>query len=192
MIKENIPLEPEEIIRPILGYEGLYSITSHGRVWKHARYRKFRNTQRLKMGEFLKQGTNKYGFLYVTLRLNSKVTQEDENGISSKLLGKQMKWLIYILLEMQFFTTNRLDLYKNKSYKNNNKLGILLKILKKCEEGHCTIEEDQEKNWHADIEVNKEVIHIGSYRTDLDAARAYNDYIREHKLNNPLNENIGE
>lgn len=40
MIQENIPLQPNEEIKSIQGYEGLYSITSFGRVWSHRRIRK--------------------------------------------------------------------------------------------------------------------------------------------------------
>ncbi len=37
-LQENIPLQETEEINPIRGYEGLYSITSFGRVWSHLRY----------------------------------------------------------------------------------------------------------------------------------------------------------
>lgn len=41
-MKENILLQPNEEIVPIPEYEGLYSITSFGRVWSHSKQQGFR------------------------------------------------------------------------------------------------------------------------------------------------------
>ena len=52
---ENIPLQLDEEIKPIQGYEGLYSITSFGRVWSHEReYINSRGIKRKCGGIFLK------------------------------------------------------------------------------------------------------------------------------------------
>jgi group I intron endonuclease len=41
--------------------------------------------------------------------------------------------------------------------------------------------------YRALITVNKKLIHIGYYETESEAGQAYNDYVIEHKLPNPLN-----
>lgn len=37
------------------------------------------------------------------------------------------------------------------------------------------------------IKVNKKATHIGSYKTEIEAAKAFNNYVVEHKLNRKLN-----
>ena len=41
--------------------------------------------------------------------------------------------------------------------------------------------------FRANIKVNKKIISIGSYKTEIEAAKAFNDYIIEHKLDRKLN-----
>jgi len=51
-------LQKREIIKKIKGYEGIYSITSLGRVWSHRRK------------IWLKQYNNGHGYLFVTFSVN--------------------------------------------------------------------------------------------------------------------------
>lgn len=37
MTQENIPLQLNEEIKPIQGYEGLYSVTNFGKIWSHGK-----------------------------------------------------------------------------------------------------------------------------------------------------------
>ena len=41
--------------------------------------------------------------------------------------------------------------------------------------------------FRANIKVNKKTISIGSHKTEIEAAKAFNDYIIEHKLDRKLN-----
>lgn len=52
MTQENIPLQSGEEIKSIEGYEGLYSITSYGRVWSHSKIRKFGKIRECLKGGF--------------------------------------------------------------------------------------------------------------------------------------------
>jgi hypothetical protein len=44
------------------------------------------------------------------------------------------------------------------------------------------------KPWRVDLRIDKKRKTIGSYRTELEAAQAYNNYVLKHNLNRPLNE----
>ena len=59
MDRENILLQPGEEIKFITGYEGLYSITSFGRVWSHEKVRRCGKSIRLHGNKFLKVRLNK-------------------------------------------------------------------------------------------------------------------------------------
>ena len=43
------------------------------------------------------------------------------------------------------------------------------------------------KYWRAMVHVNGKQVHIGNYKTEFEAAEAYNQYVIEHRLSNPIN-----
>ena len=59
----------EEIWRPVVGYEGLYEVSSYGRVRSLDRYDR---KNRFRKGHIIKQ-TNRKGYLTIDLCLNGKV-----------------------------------------------------------------------------------------------------------------------
>ena len=61
----------EEIWRPIEGYEGLYEVSSYGRVRSLDRYVKSKS-YRLHKGKVLSPGKEKVGYLFVNLAYNGK------------------------------------------------------------------------------------------------------------------------
>ena len=60
----------EEIWRPVVGYEGLYEVSSYGRVRSLDRYI---NNNSFRKGKILKFSTNRRGYLKAHLSLNNKV-----------------------------------------------------------------------------------------------------------------------
>lgn len=94
MTQEQIPLQQNEEITPIQGYEDLYSITSFGRIWSYKRF-------------------------------------------------------------------------INKHY-----YGVTL---------------DGNKYWKSIIRLNSKKKHIGCFKTEIEAAKAYNKFVVENNLNKPLN-----
>jgi len=65
---ENALLQQMEKIVPIIGYEGLYSITSHGRVWSHLRLER----NRWYGNYFLKSRINRDGYSILNISKKSK------------------------------------------------------------------------------------------------------------------------
>ena len=61
----------EEIWRPIVGYEGLYEVSSYGRVRSLDRYVKGKS-YRLHKGKVLSPGKNSRGYLSIVLSYNGK------------------------------------------------------------------------------------------------------------------------
>lgn len=61
----------EEIWKPIKGYEGLYEISSLGRVKSLERYVVFKGVKHLRKERVLKSGKNQYGYLYVVICNNN-------------------------------------------------------------------------------------------------------------------------
>ena len=63
----------EEIWRPVVGYEGLYEVSSYGRVRSMDRYVKCDYERyRLHKGKVLSPGKDKDGYLFVVLSCNGK------------------------------------------------------------------------------------------------------------------------
>lgn len=63
----------EEIWRPVVGYEGLYEVSSYGRVRSVDRYVKAcYEKYRLHKGKILSPGKDKDGYLFVVLSCNGK------------------------------------------------------------------------------------------------------------------------
>ena len=63
----------EEIWRPVVGYEGLYEVSSYGRVRSLDRYVKCDyESYRLHKGKVLSPAKDRYGYLYVVLSCNGK------------------------------------------------------------------------------------------------------------------------
>ncbi len=192
MNKDGVALLPREEILPIIGYEGLYSITSFGRVWSHLRYRKYKNIQRKCGGKFLKSGLNKDGYLHVILYKNNK----------------QKTHTIHRLVAIAFIPNP--DNLPEVNHKDGVKINCRKDNLEWCtkeENEYHAMEnglkpkessiyygvfyykdlEHRKKPWVARTTVNKKRIHIGCYKTEIEAARAYNDFVTLHNLNRPLN-----
>lgn len=189
-MKENIPLQPGEEIRPIQGYEGLYSITSFGRVWSHERLDRL---GRLIFGKFLIAKSYSADYLSVSLYKNNKLKTHR----------------IHILVAIHFVSNlqnlpevNHKDTNKRNNFKSNlewcNKQYNMSHALSNGRYIHKISSKfygisfnpsmkKLNKPWRARITCNKKEILIGLFNTEIEAAQAYNKYVVEHNLNRPLN-----
>lgn len=200
-MRESIPLQLNEEIRVIEGYEDLYSITSFGRVWSHKRYRRTRWFG----GYFLKLGLNKDGYLFLNLYNNRR----------RKRIGSHILTITHFvpnpnnLPEVNHKDGNKLNNFagtKENNYEDGNlewcthdenvKHAMENRLLKHketskfydvCFKGDVK----RTKPWRVYITVNKRQKCIGSYKTEIEAAKTYNNYVIKHNLNRSLN-NIGE
>lgn len=181
-------LQLNEKIVSISGYNGLYSITSYGRIWSHIRFKGNRWCGNL----FLKLKTDKCGYLNITLHKDNK----------------QKSFKIHRLVA-EYFILNPLDL-PEVNHKDTNKYNCREDNLEWCthEENinHAIINKlyyhrqnsafhgiyfetkgKTEKKWRAQVYFNGKKNHIGRYLTEFEAAKGYNKFIINNRLNRPLN-----
>lgn len=182
-------LQQGEIIKPILNYEKLYSITSFGRVWTHVKCNRYNH--RFYGGHFMKLSEDKDGYLRINL---------------SKC-GKKKKFYVHVIVA-QTFISNPHNLtqinHKDCNKKNNNKDNLEwttcqdnhnhatingLRKFKKYSEfyGVSFVNRQQNKKWCAQLTIDKKHKHIGYYENEIDAAVAVNKFIIDNCMNRPLN-----
>lgn len=186
-MKENILLQLNEEIKPIQGYEDLYSITSNNRVWSHAKQKGCV----WKDGNFRELRINVDGYLTVTLHKNKKRI--------TKFVHK---------LKAQAFIPNPQN-FPEVNHKDGNKLNLNLDNLEWCTKEQNMVHAIVNKLRNRD-KISKyygvtyciygrskqpwivQIIHNGRrffkrFYTEIEAAQAYNNYVIEHNLNRPLN-----
>jgi len=170
-------LHENEEIRPIIGYERRYSITSFGRVYSHMR------------NIFLCPQLN-FEYLKVGLYKN----------------GKKRHMLIHRLVAIGFIPNpnnlpevNHIDTNKSNNYKNNLEWCTHLENSKHASINGLygqkrvsryfgvTSENSKYKKWRAQITINGKSKYLGACFTELEAARKYNDFIIDNNMVQPLN-----
>lgn len=193
MTQEQTPLHQNEEIVPIQGYEGLYSITSFGRVWSHERLIKFGRGYRYCGNKFLISNSDSNDYPIIQLCRNRK----------------RVSKLIHILVAQAFIPNlnnlpevNHKDGDKQNCGKDNLEWCTkqenmnhaltkgLLRFKKSSKYYGVSIWNDiRHKNtpWRAFTHVNKKQELIGCFKTEVEAAKTYNNYVIEHNLNKPLN-----
>lgn len=188
-IKESISLQLNEEIKFIQGYEGLYSITSFGRVWSHKRQRRFGCAYRMCGGIFLGPIQNKKGYLCVFLG-------KGKNYRIHRLVATHFIPNPQNLLEVKHKDTNKLNNHVNNlewctNQENSNHASINnLRTHKKTSKYYGVSFSQSswgENKWIIRTTVNKKQKHIGQFKDEIEAAKAYNDYVIENNLNKPLN-----
>jgi hypothetical protein len=197
MTKENIPLQPGEEIKPIIGYEGLYSITSFGRVWSHEKVRKFGRQQRIRKAKFLKPSLNKKtSYLYVNLYIEGKLKTFNLHRFVAIVFISNPLNDLQVNHKDGIKTNNRIDNLEwctdQQNHNHASKTGLKYKFTSiyygvYFNKGLA----HKKKPWCAQITMNKKQIHIGFFKTEIEAARAYNEFVIKHGLNRPLN-NLGD
>lgn len=66
------------------------------------------------------------------------------------------------------------------------KTKVSSKIIRECQSKYNGVYR-QDKKWRSCITINKKQIRIGVYNTEIEAARAFNEYILKNNLNRKLN-----
>lgn len=185
---ENISLQSNEEIKPIKGYEGLYSITSFGRMWSHAKKRGFIRQK----GKFLRYNTDKDGYVYYTL---SK--ERNLKSYKSHILVA----IHYIpnpqnLPEVNHKDGNKFNCRKDNlewcTDRKNKNHALINNLYNKKSSKYYGVSfnkgiSHKSKPWGVSLGCAEKLIYIGYFKTEIEAAQAYNDYVVKYKLNRPLN-----
>lgn len=124
-------------------------------------------------------------------RFGTKLSSETRNKISKSLTGnkpseetREKQSLAHIgknIGEKNYFYG------KNHSATNNGNFGRKGKNSSSKYYGVYINKQKGYVYWISHMSVNGKMIHIGTYKTEVEAAKAYDNYVNENNLPNPLN-----
>jgi len=170
-------VESNEVFKTIPGYEGIYEISSLGRVRSLPRLVKCKNEKfRLTIDKILRQRINKKGYFSILL---------NKNNISKMYLTHQLVGISFlnhtlenskIVINHKNFirSDNRLENLETISQRENANKKHLKSISK-----YVGVHLDKKSNkWHSKILIDKNRVYLGSFDNEIDAHLAY-----ENKLN---------
>ena len=168
-----------EVWRDIKGYEGLYQVSNLGRVKSLSRkVKREANSFTMTKNRILKAGNNGSGYLFVRLCVNKKIKN----------------YYVHQLVAMAFLghepCGHKLVVDHVDNDKTNNKLDNLQlissrdNVVKDTIRGASkyvgvSINNSRGKKWVSRIIFNGVSEHLGCYDNELDAAKAYQDRLKE-------------
>jgi CDP-glycerol glycerophosphotransferase (TagB/SpsB family) len=181
--KENLLLEEDqEIWKDILGYEGIYQISSLGRV-KSLRRETYNGKGYFNINEkFLKQRTTTKGYYSYSLTKNNKT----------------IDFLSHRLIAVAFIDnpSNKRTVNHKDSVRNNNSISNL--EWASYRENHChrvskmaksskyvgVCFHKATKKWESNICVSGKSIHLGIHKTEEEAYQVRCDYEKNNNIEN--------
>lgn len=173
---------PGEEWRDVVGYEGLYMVSSLGRVKSLGRkYINSLGRNRSVKEKILKQTINARGYLKLNFSiLNKNKTKETHKVIAESFLNHVPCGFKEVVdhinndkldnrVENLQLTTNRYNSSKDKKGGTSKYIGV------------SWINRD--KKWMASIRINGGQKNLGYYKCELEAAKAYQEALAEHLKN---------
>lgn len=190
----------EEIWKPVVGYEGLYEVSSYGRVRSLDRYVRYKsNGYRLHRGRILTGSINRDGYIMCHIRTN----EVSKYYLVHRLVAEAFIPNPYNLPEVNHLdevkTNNRVENLEWCDVKYNNTYGTRKERVRNTmlERGHWTglSREEYQKKWYQE---NKEKI-IKYNKENKEKKRDYNkkynqenrDKIRDYKKQYYLKKKAG-
>jgi len=192
MNKENIQLYSGEKIKPIKNYEGLYSITSYGRVWSHEKIRRFGKNYRIYRSRFLKFSIDKGGYELVSLRnLEKRKTFKIHRLVAQHFILNlnDLPEVNHKDCNKQNNHTDNLE-WSTTQHNHNHALVNGLKKYKKSSKYYGVSHSPglhRKKAWMIRTTINNKRKTIGLAYTEIEAAIIYNNFVIKHNLDRPLN-----
>jgi hypothetical protein len=139
----------------------------------------FGNVVNMKTGRILKNSIYAVGYYYVNL-YNNKVVK---SHLVHRLVGLTFIPNLENKTCLDHIDRNKLNNNENNlrwcSFKENSRNSTKRINTTSKYKGVCFRNREV---WIAQIKTNKKQIHLGSYKTEDEAGRSYNNYIIEHKL----------
>lgn len=192
-LQENMFLQSNEVIKSIQEYEGLYSITSFGRVWSHERKVIYKNGNfRMCGNNFLKPGFKNKGYLHVTLfKGGNKRTKDIHRLVAQQFIPNPLN-----LPEVNHKDTNKQNNHKDnlewctEQENSNHKVKINNSNKRKSKYyGVCFCLSITGRNkWVSYVTVGGKQKNIAYSSSEIEAANKYNKYVIIYCLNRPLND----
>ena len=169
----------EEIWKPVKGYEGLYEISSLGRVKSLSRSVLKKNNRIINLKEkILKPSINSRGYYCLILRKNfTPKSHTVHQLVASSFLNHIPNGYKNVVNHINF---NRVDnrlinLEVITSRENTNK-----KHLKSSSKHTGVYYRKKDRKWQSQININGEVIYLGLYSEELKAKKAYEKALNQH------------
>lgn len=169
----------KEIWKDIVGYEGLYQVSSLGNVRSLDRY--VRNTlksERLVKGQLLRPAVSTSGYLQVGLHKEGVSKHNQLHQLVAKAFLEHVpnrnKTCIDHINGNKF--DNRLENLQEISVRENSskdKMGFTSDYI-----GVCWFK--RKKKWKAGIKINGKSIHLGYFHVELEASEAYQKRLTEY------------
>ena len=164
-----------EIWKDVVGYEGVYQVSNLGNVKSLPRLVKRKHLVLLKE-KILKPGTSSGGYFIVILRkeMNSKVKKIHQLVAITFLNHKVDKHKIVV------------DHINNNPQDNRVENLQLITARENCSKDRINTSSkytgvtwDKSKNkWTSQIQINKKQLHLGRYKTELEAHQAYQNKLK--------------
>lgn len=176
-----------ERLRPVVGYEALYLITDHGRVWALERHD---SRGRLIKGKRLALSLHEFGYLIASLNKGKAQAKRRVHVLVAQAFLENPR----DLPEVHHKDHNRVNnLYSNLEWVTrlaNLQYAQLANRTPKSSSYYGVYWHEGKQHWRAVLNHQGRTHHLGSYKQELEAARAYNLYIQTHGLPNLLNSGI--
>ena len=172
--------QSKEIWKDIVGFEGLYQVSNMGRVRGLDRYKDNYSKKQFVEGVVLRTYLNIKGYEIVKINKNSKTYQKSVHRlVIEHFLGKKN------------FECNHINKIKNDNrlcnleYSDPRENATHRDLTRNTSSKYIGVCWAKRKNkWISYITVNSKRVHLGYYKDEKEAAKAYIDYIDQHNIKN--------
>lgn len=174
----------EEIWKDVIGYEGLYRVSSFGRMKSIERADRLK---RIVPGIILKQSPNTFGYMRLSLYKNGvkkyiTVHQIVAKSFLSHTPNKKVLVVNHIDFNRQNNNIDNLEIVTNRENTNQ-------KHLKSSSNYTGVSWNKSRKKWISRIEINGESIYLGIFDNEIEACKYYEDALISIRNNNKIKTN---
>lgn len=163
----------KEIWKPVVGYKGLYEVSSYGRVRSLNRIVIDKNGRKMMLkGKILKAGVSSNGYFHLVLcRVGEQKSRTVHSLVAEAFLKHKPDGMNSLVVDHKDndklnnhvnnlqLITSRFNCSKDKKNKSSNYIGVSWY--------------NRDSKWSADIYIDGKSKHIGRFDVEEDAAQAY-------------------
>lgn len=175
-------MEAKEIWKPIPGYEGIYDVSSHGRIKSLKRTQKGQSGYVFNVYErILKGGTNREGYLHVILRKSGNPKTRTVHQLVAEAFLNHVPCGYKLVVDhidndkLNNHVTNLQIITPRENASKDMKQGV-------SKYRGVTWTKNIQK-WRTKIRINGKKKHLGYFYSEEEAGKAYQDKLKEIKEN---------